>query len=127
MALASGTRFGIYGVTGSLGGGGMGEVYRARDTKLDRNVALKALSRDFQDDPERLARSEREAKVLALLSHPNIGGIYGLEESDRVRALALELDKADCGQALVLAPVCSAWSPEDGSLEMRRLQCTVGI
>ena len=69
----------------------MGEVYRARDTKLDRNVALKVLPDLSADDPERLARFQREAKVLASLNHPNIAGIYGLEEADGVRALVLEL------------------------------------
>ena len=69
----------------------MGEVYHARDTKLDRDVALKVLPEAFTADPARLARFEQEAKVLASLNHPNIGGIYGLEESDGVKALVLEL------------------------------------
>ena len=69
----------------------MGEVYRARDTKLDRDVALKVLPEAFTQDPDRLARFEREAKVLASLNHPNIGHIYGLEEADGIRALVLEL------------------------------------
>ena len=69
----------------------MGEVYRARDTKLDRDVALKVLPQAFTDDPDRLARFEREAKVLASLNHPNIGHIYGLEEADGQKALVLEL------------------------------------
>ena len=76
---------------GLLGKGGMGEVYRARDTKLDRDVALKVLPEAFTSDPDRLARFEREAKVLASLNHPNIGSIYGLEESEGVKALVLEL------------------------------------
>ena len=78
MALETGTRVGIYEVTGKLGEGGMGEVYRAHDTTLDRDVALKVLSEAFVSDPDRLARFQREAKVLASLNHPNIGGIYGL-------------------------------------------------
>ncbi len=69
----------------------MGEVYRARDTKLDRDVALKVLPEAFTQDPDRLARFEREAKVLASLNHPNIAAIYGLEEADDTRALVLEL------------------------------------
>ena len=69
----------------------MGEVYRARDTKLDRDVALKVLPQAFTDDPNRLARFEREAKVLASLNHPNIGHIYGLEEAAGQKALVLEL------------------------------------
>ena len=91
MALSPGTRLGVYEVSAKIGEGGMGEVYQARDTKLDRHVALKVLPEAFTADPERLARFEREAKVLASLNHPNIGGIHGLEESDDTRALVLEL------------------------------------
>jgi eukaryotic-like serine/threonine-protein kinase len=91
MALAAGQRIGVYEVTGSLGAGGMGEVYRARDTRLGRDVALKILPDIFASDPERLARFEREAQVLAALNHPHIAAIYGLEESGGVRALVMEL------------------------------------
>ena len=91
MSLQPGRKIGAYEVTGHLGTGGMGEVWQARDTKLDRNVALKVLPEAFTADPDRLARFEREAKVLASLNHPNIGSIYGLEESDGIRALVLEL------------------------------------
>ena len=91
MSLESGTALGPYQVTARLGEGGMGEVYRARDTKLDRDVALKVLPQAFTDDPDRLARFEREAKVLASLNHPNIGHIYGLEEAEGQKALVLEL------------------------------------
>ena len=91
MALTPGTTLGPYHVTAKIGEGGMGEVYRARDTKLDRDVALKVLPQAFTDDPDRLARFEREAKVLASLNHPNIGHIYGLEEADGQKALVLEL------------------------------------
>src|SRR5262245_42560771 len=91
MPLAPGTRVGPYEITGSLGAGGMGEVYRARDSRLGRDVAIKALPAAFALDPERLARFEREAKLLASLSHPNIAGIYGLEEANGARYLALEL------------------------------------
>jgi Tol biopolymer transport system component len=91
MSLASGAHLGPYEILAPLGAGGMGEVYRARDTKLGRNVALKILPSAFVTDVERLARFEREAHVLASLNHPNIGGIYGLEESNSVRALVLEL------------------------------------
>ena len=73
MALASGTTLGPYEILSPLGEGGMGEVWRARDTKLDRDVALKVLPDAFPSDPDRLARFEREAKVLASLNHPNIG------------------------------------------------------
>jgi serine/threonine-protein kinase len=82
-----GETIGSYRVTAKLGAGGMGEVYRARDTKLDRDVAIKVLPASFAQDPERLARFEREAKVLASLNHPNIAQIYGIED----RALVMEL------------------------------------
>ena len=91
MPLQPGTTLGPYRVTAKIGEGGMGEVYRARDTKLDRDVALKVLPQAFTDDPDRLARFEREAKVLASLNHPNIGHIYGLEEAEGQKALVLEL------------------------------------
>ena len=91
MALISGTRLGPYEIGAPIGKEGMGEVYRARDTKLDREVAIKVLPEEFAKDEERLARFEREAKLLASLNHPNIASIYGLEESDGVKALVLEL------------------------------------
>ena len=91
MSLQPGTSLGPYQVTAKIGEGGMGEVYQARDTKLDRDVALKVLPEAFTADPDRLARFEREAKVLASLNHPNIGSIYGLEEAEGIRALVLEL------------------------------------
>ena len=81
MALTAGTRIGPFLVKSSLGEGGMGIVFRALDTKLQRDVALKLLPDHFADDPERLARFQREAQVLASLNHPNIAQIYGLEES----------------------------------------------
>jgi hypothetical protein len=87
----TGRRIGAYDVQTLLGAGGMGEVYRARDTKLGREVAIKVLPRVFTSDPDRLARFEREARMLASLNHPNIGAIYGLEEANAVRALVLEL------------------------------------
>ena len=93
MALTIGDRLGPYAVIRELGAGGMGIVLRARDTKLDRDVALKVLPDLFVNDPERLGRFQREAKVLASLNHPNIGSIYGIEddEADGVIALVLEL------------------------------------
>ena len=91
MPLDVGSRLGHYEVSALIGEGGMGQVYRARDTKLDRDVALKVLPEAFTQDPDRLARFEREAKVLASLNHPNIAAIYGLEEADGTRALVLEL------------------------------------
>ena len=89
MSLTPGTTLGPYAVTAKIGEGGMGEVYRARDTKLDRDVALKVLPEAFTQDPDRLARFEREAKVLASLNHPNIAAIYGLEEADGTRAFGV--------------------------------------
>src|SRR5262245_35018523 len=91
MPLPSGARIGAYEVTGALGAGGMGEVYRARDSKLGRDVALKVLSEAFAADPDRLQRFEREARTLAVLNHPNIAGIYGIEDSGGTRALVMEL------------------------------------
>ena len=91
MALEPGSKLGVYEVTAKIGAGGMGEVYRAHDTTLDRDVAIKVLPDAFATDPERLARFEREAKVLASLNHPNIAAIYGLEKSEDTRALILEL------------------------------------
>ena len=86
-----GQRLGSYEVQALVGRGGMGEVYRARDTRLARDVAIKILPRLFTNDPDRLARFEREARVLASLNHPHVGAIYGLEDADGVRALVLEL------------------------------------
>ena len=91
MSLGVGARLGHYNVTAKLGEGGMGEVWRATDTQLDRDVALKVLPEAFTSDPDRLARFEREAKVLASLNHPGIAAIYGIEEQDDTRALVLEL------------------------------------
>src|SRR6476620_765700 len=91
MPLSADTRIGQYEILSTLGAGGMGEVYRARDTKLDRDVALKVLPESFVHDPDRLARFQREAKVLASLNHSNIAHIHGLEESNGVRALVMEL------------------------------------
>jgi Tol biopolymer transport system component len=90
MTLSSGTRLGPYEVGEFLGAGGMGEVYRARDTKLNRSVALKTLPTPFVADPERLARFHREAQLLASLNHPNIGGIHGIEEGTGTATLVLE-------------------------------------
>ena len=80
MPLLSGTKLGVYEILDPIGAGGMGEVYRARDTKLDRDVAIKVLPEEFATDEERLARFEREAKLLASLNHPNIASIYGFED-----------------------------------------------
>src|ERR1700726_5317633 len=87
MSLTKGDRPGLYEILAPIGAGGMGEVYRARDTKLKRDVALKVLPDAFARDPERMARFQREAEVLASLNHPNIAAIYGVED----RALVMEL------------------------------------
>src|SRR5262252_1523347 len=91
MTLTPGTRLGPYEILAPIGAGGMGEVYRARDTNLDRDVAIKVLPSAVAQDPERLARFEREAKVLASLNHPNIAQIYGVEQG----ALVMELVEGD--------------------------------
>src|SRR5262245_65008584 len=89
--LTVGSSLGPYQVTGTLGAGGMGVVFRARDTRLKREVALKVLPEDVAADPDRVARFQREAELLAALSHQNIAAIYGFEQSDGIRALVMEL------------------------------------
>ena len=91
MGLAAGTKLGSYEIVGPLGAGGMGEVYRARDTRLKREVAVKVLPAGFAQDPDRLSRFQREAELLATLNHPNIAAIYGLEQSGGVSAIVMEL------------------------------------
>ncbi len=91
MALTPGTRLGPYEITAQIGVGGMGEVYRATDTTLNRQVAIKVLPESLASDAERVARFEREAKTLASLNHPNIAQIYGFEKSSGVHALVMEL------------------------------------
>jgi eukaryotic-like serine/threonine-protein kinase len=102
VALASGTRLGCYEILSPLGAGGMGEVYRAHDTKLKRQVAIKILPPSVSADPERLSRFQREAEVLAALNHPHIAAVYGLEDSGGVKALVMELvDGEDLAQRLI--------------------------
>src|SRR5213083_3442947 len=91
MVLKSGTHLGPYEIVAPLGAGGMGEVYRARDSRLGREVAIKVLPAAMANDAERMARFQREAHTLASLNHPNIASIYGLEDSGAVRALVMEL------------------------------------
>src|SRR5215470_1915607 len=91
MALTIGSQLGSHEITGLLGKGGMGEVYRARDTKLKRDVAIKILSDEFSRDADRVSRFQREAEVLASLNHPNIAAIYDLQELNGSRYLVLEL------------------------------------
>jgi serine/threonine protein kinase/Tol biopolymer transport system component len=114
--LSSGFRIGSYEVGSLLGSGAMGEVYRARDTKLNRDVALKVLPRTFALDPDRLARFRREAQVLAALNHPHIAAIYGFEEADGLAALVLELvEGATLADRIAQGPV-----PVDEALAVSR-------
>jgi serine/threonine protein kinase/Tfp pilus assembly protein PilF len=106
--LAPGTRVGPYEVLAPLGAGGMGEVWRARDPRLERDVAIKALPSAFAQNPERLARFEREARLLASLNHPNIAGIYGLEDADGTPCLVLELVEGEALSARLARGVLSA-------------------
>ena len=115
MALAPGTRLASYEILSAIGAGGMGEVYRARDSRLRRDVAIKVLPESVSRDPERLARFQREAHVLASLNHPNIGAIYGLEEG----ALVLELVEGE-----TLADLCARGPvPIPEALSMARQIC----
>ena len=91
MSLTSGTKIGPYEITGALGAGGMGEVYRAKDSKLGRDVAIKIVPEQFAQDRQRMARFEREAQLLAALNHPHIAHIYGFEDSNGTPALVMEL------------------------------------
>src|SRR5215469_3386963 len=91
MAVTIGTHLGSHEITALLGKGGMGEVYRARDTRLKRDVAIKILPDEFARDPDRISRFQREAEVLASLNHPNIAAIYDVQEAGGSRYLVLEL------------------------------------
>src|SRR6058998_135868 len=116
MTITTGTRLGAYEVRAPLGAGGMGEVYRATDCKLGRDVAIKVLPADVAHDPERLARFEREARLLASLNHPNIAAIYGLERADGVPFVALELvEGEDLAERLKRGPI-----PVNDALEIAR-------
>ena len=106
MPLTAGARIGSYEVLGSLGAGGMGEVYRARDTRLDRHVAIKILPETLAGDPDRAARFEREAKTLAALNHPQIAHVYGLEREGSVSALVMELvEGEDLAHRIARGPI----------------------
>ncbi|MEO5616277.1 MAG: protein kinase [Candidatus Eisenbacteria bacterium] len=116
MSIASGTRIGPYEIHALLGAGGMGEVYRARDSRLGRDVAIKALPASLAHDGERLARFEREARLLASLNHPNIAGIHGLEEAGPQRYLVLEyVEGQTLAQRLAHGPM-----PIDEALQVCR-------
>src|SRR5262245_7628265 len=126
MPLTIGSRVGPYEIIAPLGAGGMGEVFRARDTKLGRDVALKILPDAFAQDAERLARFEREARTLATLNHPHIAQIHGFEESPTlgdgqpgVRALVMELVEGDdLSQRIARGPI-----PLDEALAIARQIC----
>ena len=106
MALEAGTKLGLYEIISPLGAGGMGEVYLARDTKLDRQVAIKVLPELLRRDNERVARFGREAKLLASLNHPNIAAIHGFDDSDGTRFLVMEyVDGETLGSQLKNGPV----------------------
>jgi serine/threonine protein kinase len=106
VQLAAGDTLGVYRIAGLIGAGGMGEVYRARDTRLDRDVALKLLPEEFAKSAERLARFQREARTLASLNHPHIAQIYGLEEQPSRVALAMEfVEGEDLAQRLERGPL----------------------
>jgi eukaryotic-like serine/threonine-protein kinase len=104
--LAPGTALGPFRIVALVGAGGMGEVYRARDTKLDRDVAIKVIPASLSGDPGRLARFEREAKLLASLNHPHIAQVHGPEEADGIHALVMELvDGEDLSVRLARGPI----------------------
>jgi Tol biopolymer transport system component len=117
--LTAGTKLGPYEILSAIGAGGMGEVYRARDTKLNRDVALKILPEAFASDPDRLARFTREAQTLASLNHPNIAAIYGIEESQDVRALVMELVEGED----LSAPIARGAIPLADALPIARQIC----
>ena len=116
MTLAAGTRIGVYEVFEKLGEGGMRAVYRARDTTLGRDVALKLVSDAFASDPDRLARFEREARTLASLNHPHIAAIHGVHDNDGTRALVMEfVDSEDLSARIARGPM-----PLDETLPIAR-------
>ena len=119
MSLQIGQQIGPYEIVSLIGRGGMGEVYRARDKKLQRDVALKLLPDHFANDPDRLARFQREGQVLASLNHPNIAQIYGLEESGSVRCIVMELVEGETLQErLKRGPI-----PVEEALEFAKQIC----
>ena len=116
MTLAAGTRVGSYHIVSAIGVGGMGEVYRATDSRLKRDVAIKILPAEFAADGERVARFQREAQVLAALNHPGIASIYGVEDTVNVKALVMELvDGPTLADRLAVAPI-----PIDEALPIAR-------
>ena len=116
MPLAVGTRLGQYEILSAIGAGGMGEVYRAREPHLNRDVALKILPELFALEPDRVTRFKREAQVLASLNHPHIAAIYGFEEANGVQALALEpVEGPTLADRIAQGPI-----PDDEALPIAR-------
>ena len=112
MSIAPGSRFGPYEIIGLVGAGGMGEVYKATDTRLDRTVAIKVLPELFSLDEDRLARFTREARTLAALNHPNVAQIYGVEDAaGHQRALAMEFVEGKLFRLFTRAPFICPWCP----------------
>src|SRR6516164_2933690 len=119
MALTIGTQLGSHEITALLGKGGMGEVYRARDLKLKREVAIKILPEEFSRDPDRMARFQREAEVLASLNHPNVAAIYDLKETDGTRYIVLELVEGETlADRIVRGPI-----PVEEALQIAKHIC----
>ncbi len=114
MLLAKGHRLGVYEIIAALGAGGMGEVYRARDTKLRREVAIKILPEAFALDPDRVARFQREAELLAALNHPNIAAVYGVEESAGASAIVMELVDGESLDEKLRQPSATGHQPSRG-------------
>ena len=122
MSLAPGAKLGPYEITATLGAGGMGEVYQARDSRLQRSVAIKILPSPFASDPERMARFEREAQVLAALNHPNIAQIHGVEENAGVLALVMEfVDGITLADVITRTPVTASAAARSGAWDVDRL------
>ena len=128
-ALAAGRRLGQYEIVALIGAGGMGEVYRARDTKLGRDVAIKVIASAASAGADQMARFEREARILAALNHPHIGAIYGLEDVDGIRALVLELVEgktlaerlAEAARRCLRRSRSLGTSPQRSKLRMRKV------
>ena len=132
MSITDGTLIGSYEITGRLGAGGMGIVYRARDRKLKRDVAIKCLPETFSEDPDRAERFQREAEVLASLNHPHIGAIYDLQEVGSARFLVLELVEGETlaqrlahGGAIALDEAISFARQIAEALEAAHDQCVI--
>jgi serine/threonine protein kinase len=113
MPLSAGARLGPYEIVSPLGAGGMGEVYRARDTRLGREVAIKVLPESFLAAPDRRARFDREARLLAALNHPNVAAVYGLEEVGTTRSLVLELVEGETSPSDSRPDLCPFAMPSE--------------